>query len=112
VNVDGNVTNFSITNNTVHDNDNIGIDAIGFEGVTPDPNYDYARNGEISGNTVYNISALNHPGEGNQYDADGIYVDGGASIVVERNRIYQTDLGIQVASEHSGHSANSVIVRK
>ena len=111
VNVDGNVINFSITNNTVHDNDNIGIDAIGFEGVAPDPTYDYARNGEISGNTVYNISAISNPGEGNQYDADGIYVDGGASIVVERNRIYQTDLGIEVASEHSGHAANSVIVR-
>ena len=111
VNVDGNVTNFSITNNTVHDNDNIGIDAIGFEGVAPDPTYDYARNGEISGNIVYNITAISNSGEGNQYDADGIYVDGGASIVVERNRIYQTDLGIEVASEHSGHAANSVIVR-
>ncbi|HXY11335.1 MAG TPA: Ig-like domain-containing protein, partial [Terriglobales bacterium] len=32
VNVDGNVTNFKISNNLVHDNDNIGIDAIGFEG--------------------------------------------------------------------------------
>src|SRR3984957_18784482 len=30
MNVDGNVTYFSITNNVVHDNDNIGIDAIGF----------------------------------------------------------------------------------
>jgi len=27
VNVDGNVTNFTITHNTVHDNDNIAIDA-------------------------------------------------------------------------------------
>jgi hypothetical protein len=36
VNVDGNVANFVITNNVVHDNDNIGIDVIGFEGVSPD----------------------------------------------------------------------------
>jgi hypothetical protein len=35
VNVDGNVTHFNITNNLVHDNDNIGIDAIGYEGVGP-----------------------------------------------------------------------------
>src|SRR6266576_134223 len=35
VNVDGNVTNFAITNNIIHDNDNIGIDVIGFEGVSP-----------------------------------------------------------------------------
>jgi hypothetical protein len=111
VNVDGNVTNFTITNNVIHDNDNIGIDAIGFEGVAPNPAFDYARNGEISGNTVFNISAINNAGEGNSYDADGIYVDGGSQITVERNRVYQTDLGIEVASEHAGHVASSVIVR-
>jgi hypothetical protein len=111
VNVDGNVTNFVISGNIIHDNDNIGIDAIGFEGVSPDPAYDYARNGEISGNTVYNISAINNPGEGNQYDADGIYVDGGSQIVIERNLSYNNDLNIEVASEHSGHYATYVTVR-
>jgi hypothetical protein len=111
VNVDGNVTNFVISGNIIHDNDNIGIDAIGFEGVSPDPTYDYARNGEISGNTVYNISAINNPGEGNQYDADGIYVDGGSQIVIERNLSYNNDLNIEVASEHSGHYATYVTVR-
>ena len=40
VNVDGNVTNFTISNNIIHDNDNIGIDAIGFEGVAPSPSVD------------------------------------------------------------------------
>ena len=64
--MDGNVTNFVITNNVVHDNDNIGIDVIGFEGVSPDPAYDYARNGTVAGNTIYNISAINNPGEGNR----------------------------------------------
>jgi hypothetical protein len=111
VNVDGNVTNFVISNNIIHDNDNIGIDAIGFEGVSPDSAYDYARNGEISGNTVYNISAINNPGEGNQYDADGIYVDGGSQIVIERNLVYSSDLNIEVASEHSGHVSSYVTVR-
>jgi Putative Ig domain/Protein of unknown function (DUF1565) len=111
LNVDGNVTNFVISNNTIHDNDNIGIDAIGFEGVSPDSTYDYARNGEISGNTVYNISAINNPGEGNQYDAGGIYVDGGSQIVVERNLVYSSDLNIEVASEHSGHVSSYVTVR-
>src|SRR5580658_9333435 len=55
MNVDGNVTYFLISNNVVHDNDNIGIDAIGFEGVGPTGS-DQARYGEVSGNTVYNIS--------------------------------------------------------
>jgi uncharacterized protein YjdB len=111
VNVDGNVTNFAITNNIIHDNDNIGIDAIGFEGVSSSPTYDYARNGTISGNTVYNISAINNPGEGNQYDADGIYVDGGSQIIVERNLLYNNDLNIEAASEHSGHVSSFVTIR-
>lgn len=111
VNVDGNVTQFAITNNIVRNNDNIGIDAIGFEGVSPNPAYDYARNGEISGNTIYHISAIHNPGESNEYDADGIYVDGGSQIVIERNLVYACDLGIEAASEHSGHTSNYVTIR-
>ena len=63
MNVDGNVTYFLISNNVVHDNDNIGIDAIGFEGVGPTGS-DQARYGEVVGNTVYNISGINNAGEG------------------------------------------------
>ena len=111
VNVDGNVTNFAITNNIVHDNDNIGIDAIGFEGVAPSSSVDYARNGVITGNTVYNISAINNAGEGKSYDADGIYVDGGSQILIERNLVYNDDIGIEMASEHSGHVSSYVIAR-
>jgi len=55
--VDGNVDTFTITNNLIHDNNNIGIDAIGFEGVSPNSAYDQARNGTITLNTVYNISS-------------------------------------------------------
>jgi len=111
VNVDGNVTNFTITSNTIHDNDNIGIDAIGFEGVSPDSAYDYARNGVIGENTVYNISAISNPGEGNQYDADGIYCDGCDQVIIERNSVSTSDLGIEVASEHAGHAGTYVTVR-
>ena len=35
--VDGNVEHFAISSNLVHDDDNIGIGAIGFERVSPDP---------------------------------------------------------------------------
>jgi len=110
VNVDGNVTYFSITNNIDHDNDNIGIDAIGFEGVGPTGS-DQARYGEISGNTVYNISGKNNPGEGNQYDADGLYCDGCAYVIFERNTIHNCDLNMEAASEHKGHDASYVTIR-
>ena len=110
VNVDGNVTYFSITNNIVHDNDNIGIDAIGFEGVGP-TGYDQAKYGEISGNTVYNISGINNPGEGDSYDADGLYCDGCAYVIFERNTVYKCDLNMEAASEHKGHDGSYVTIR-
>jgi hypothetical protein len=110
VNVDGNVTYFSITNNIVHDNDNIGIDAIGFEGVGP-TGYDQSKYGEISGNTVYNISAINNPGEGNSYDADGLYCDGCAYVTFERNTVYACDLNMEAASEHKTHDSSYVTIR-
>ena len=47
--VNGNVTNFRITHNVVHDNNNIGIDVIGFERTAPDPAVDQARDGVVSG---------------------------------------------------------------
>lgn len=111
VNVDGNVTNFVITHNIIHDNDNIAIDAIGFEGVSSNSAYDYARNGVISGNTIYNISGSTNPGEGNDYDANGIYVDGGSQILIENNLIHHVDIGIEVASENRGRVSSFVTVR-
>jgi hypothetical protein len=111
VNVDGNVTNFVITNNIVHDNDNIAIDAIGFEGVSSNAAQDYARNGIISGNTIYNISGINNPGESNEYNADGIYVDGGSQILIERNLIHHVDIGIEAAAEHRGKNSTYITIR-
>ena len=105
VNVDGNVTHFKITNNLVHDNDNIGIDAIGYEGVGP-VGYDEAMYGEISGNTIYNISGIRNPGEGFEYDADALYCDGCAYVTFERNVIMQSDYGIETTSENQVCQAN------
>src|SRR5580692_205812 len=109
--VDGNVENFVISNNLIHDNDNIGIDAIGFEHVSPDSKYDQARDGEIRGNTVYNITSYGNPDYGKQYAADGLYIDGGKQIVVEQNLIHNVDLGIEMASEHEHHVTSQVIAR-
>jgi hypothetical protein len=110
VNVDGNVTYFTISNNIVHDNDNIGIDAIGFEGVGP-TGYDQAKYGEISGNTVYNISGINNAGEGDEYDADGLYCDGCAYVIFERNTVHNCDLNMEAASEHANHDSSYVTIR-
>jgi hypothetical protein len=109
--VDGNVDGYAVTSNIVHDDNNIGIANIGFEKLSPDPAYDQARNGEVRGNTVYNITSYGNPDYGKQYAADGIYIDGGTQIVIEQNTIYATDLAIEMTSEHFGHVGSYSIAR-
>jgi hypothetical protein len=107
----GNVQYFQLTANRIHDNDNIGIDISGYEKVSPQVAYDRARNGYIARNTVYNISSLRNPAYQGRESADGIYVEGGADVVVERNLIHNTDLGIEAASEHAGRVSEAVTIR-
>jgi hypothetical protein len=110
--LNGNVDTFTVTNNLIHDNNNIGIDVIGYEGTSPNAAYDRARNGTVSQNSVYNISSNGNPSyPKNCWCSDGIYVDGGTNIVVERNLIHNVDLGIEIASEHSGKTASDVTAR-
>jgi hypothetical protein len=107
--LNGNVDSFTVINNTVHDNDNIGIDFIGFEG-TASAN-DQARDGLCAGNHVYNISSKTNPTYGGEQSADGIYVDGGKGIVIERNIVDNCDIGVEVASEHGGKITSDITVR-
>ena len=110
--LDGNVDGFLVTNNLIHDNNNIGIDAIGFETVAPDPAYDQARNGRITLNVVYNISSQNNPSyPPNCWCSDGIYVDGGTNIVIDRNLVHHVDIGIEMASEHLNHVTSYITAR-
>jgi hypothetical protein len=109
--VNGNVDGFQITNNVVHDNNNIGIDAIGFEGKAPDPAYDQARNGLIARNTVYNIDSYKNPAYGTDRSADCIYVDGGTRLTVERNIAHDCNIGLELASEHAGRSTSFITLR-
>jgi hypothetical protein len=108
--VNGNVDTFEVTNNKVHDNDNIGIVIIGHEGKSPVAALDQARNGIVRGNVVYNNSSFRNPSY-NEYSAGGIYVDGGKDLIIEQNDARENDIGIEVASEHAGKSASGVIVR-
>ena len=109
--VNGNVTNFRITHNVVHDNNNIGIDVIGFERTAPDPAVDQARDGIVSGNSVYNITSRGNPAYGNDQSSDGIYVDGGTRVLIEQNVIHDVDFGIELASEHQNRATSYIIAR-
>lgn len=114
--LNGNVDTFSVTDNIIHHNDNIGIDIIGYEGTAPDPSYDQERKGLVSGNRVYNITSNHNPSYGkklpnNSNSAGGIYVDGGKDSIIERNYSYNNDIGIEIASEHSGKSTSNITIR-
>jgi parallel beta-helix repeat protein len=108
--LNGNVDGFLVAGNVVHDNDNIGIDFIGFEGTGP-AGKDQARNGICRGNRVYNISSAGNPTYGGERSADGIYVDGGRDIVIEGNTVDDCDVGIELASEHGGKTTSGITAR-
>ncbi|MCL2499822.1 MAG: hypothetical protein FWE90_05740 [Defluviitaleaceae bacterium] len=121
--VNGNIDGFTVSGNYVWNNDNIGIDIIGFEGTAgSDSSVDCARNGKIFANVVIGSNTTgneaywseNHNPEGWDGDRDnpgpfggeydrccgGIYVDGGHHIEIYENFVFDNDLGIEVATEH------------
>ncbi len=100
--LNGNVDGFVVSNNYVHDVNNIAIDFIGGE-TSIQPNSSLvARNGICSGNLVERC------GSG---FSGGIYVDGGRDIVIENNSVTACDLGIEVGAENAGIVAQNVTVR-
>lgn len=108
--VNGNVAGFLIAHNRVHDTNNIGVDAIGFEGEAPDPAVDQARDGVIRDNEIWNIDSYGNPAYGTDRSANGIYIDGGRDILVESNVVHDVNIGIELASEHHGRSTSGVTV--
>jgi hypothetical protein len=111
----GNVEQWTISNNSVHDNDNIGIAALGFEAMDTAGGGSFqsqARDGMIVGNKVYNLTSQGNPAYKTKgYSADGIYVEGGARVVVERNLVQKADIGIELACETQGKLTSDVIAR-
>jgi cysteine-rich repeat protein len=104
--LNGNVEQFEVTNNLVRDVNNIGIDFIGGEtGIQPDPTK-VARNGVCRGNAVYRARSS----YGGGYAA-AIYVDGGKDIVIERNIVSESDLGIEIGAENAGIVTRGIVVR-
>ncbi|MCR4292436.1 MAG: carboxypeptidase regulatory-like domain-containing protein, partial [Candidatus Kuenenia sp.] len=109
--LNGNVEDFTVTGNIVHDINNIALDFIGFENDSANSEFDQARNGVVSNNTIYNVSSYGNPSYGNEYSAGGIYVDGGRDIAIEMNTVYSCDIGVEIASEHKNKATSNVIVR-
>jgi len=123
VTLNGNIDGFQVIGNSVHDNDNIGIVCIGWEGTAggssgdddSDANahlygghnpLDRVRNGLITQNLVFRCSTeapvKNPTYPQNDFSAAGIYIDGARDLVIERNEVFECDLGVAIGSEHGG----------
>jgi len=102
--LNGNVDGFLVQGNVVHDISNIGIDIAGNYGICSNASKDHARNGSVIGNSVYNCKS-------GVAAADGIYVDGGAAVIVERNEVYNCQWGIEIGCENVGKTTSGITVR-
>ena len=101
--VNGAVEGFCVTNNYVHDVNNIAIDIIGYEKNANET----TRDGVISDNVVLDASNYwPYCSRGNctypagDESSDGIYVDGGAKLAIEYNVVGRADHGIELQSEN------------
>jgi hypothetical protein len=65
----------------------------------------------VSENSVYSITTRGNSAYGEGPDSDGIYVDGGTRILIERNIVHDVDFGIELASEHREGSTSHIIAR-
>lgn len=105
----GNVTNFLIEENRIHDITNIGIDVAGhYSWAFPaegDPALNQARNGRIRRNTVFNCE---RPTDGNE--PAGIYADGAANVYIDNNEVFASGSGISVCCEVAGFNASNIQV--
>ncbi|WP_177230255.1 right-handed parallel beta-helix repeat-containing protein [Chitinophaga sp. CF118] len=107
--INGYVDGFTIRGNKIYNAENIGIDAAGGYAANTTPAFNYARNGLITGNELYNIDMSTGPLGG--HGAIGIYVDGARNIIIEKNNVHEVDRGIGIVSENDAFPTNDCIVR-
>lgn len=102
----GNVENFLLKSNIVHDITNIGIDIAGHYTSTGAPaNVNYARKGTVRSCTVYNCHSLSGD------ICAGIYVDGASDLIIEGNRSYRNDVGYSIGCEQPNKIAQLIRLR-
>lgn len=111
----GNIDGFTLSHNKIYDIENIGIIIAGGDNLNPSGNLDtnFARNGVVSDNELYNNSHTRSPEVWGpeRYGAIAIYVCGGANTILERNKVYNCDRGIGLVSESNKLATKSCIVR-
>lgn len=102
ITVSGNVTDWLVADNTVHDANEAGIRIDG-GGAASDS---VARNGVCRGNRI----ARSRAAQGDGY-VPGIYVDGIKDSVIEKNQVTESDRGIEIGAEAGGRDTTGLSVR-
>ena len=105
----GNVTQFLVEDNLIHDIANIGIVAAGnyawvkdSAGVLLPADVNHARDGVIRNNTVSNaVSPI--------ANSAGIYLDGAHNVLVEGNTSHNNSVGFSVGCEQPGTTTGNVL---
>ena len=109
--LDGNVDTFTVSNDLIHDNNNIGIDAIGSRvslPILPTTRPATARSRSTPSTTSARRVTRRIPRTAGA-PTDCTWM--AEHITIERNLIHNVDLGIEMASEHSGHDTSFVTAR-
>ena len=113
----GNVVDFTIQDNEVHDVENIGIIIAGGDNLNPkgDISVNYARNGVVRRNKVYRCTHEKSQDYWSQSvsngGAIGIYLCGNGNTIVEQNEVLECDRGIGLCSESYKLQTKDCIVR-
>lgn len=113
----GNVTDFIIQDNEVHDVENIGIIIAGGDNLNPngDISVNYARDGIVRRNHVYRCTHELSQDYWSQSvsngGAIGIYLCGNGNTIVEQNKVWGCDRGIGLCSESYKLQTKNCIVR-
>ena len=104
IHINGNVRNFKVINNSVHDVNSAGIDIIG--GETWIKGY-FPQNGLCKNNVVYRARSKIRSD-----NFAGIHVAGARDITIEGNRIYDNNIGINIAAWKKGVDTTGIVVRQ
>ncbi|MBO7560826.1 hypothetical protein J6T21_02200 [Candidatus Saccharibacteria bacterium] len=93
ITVNGYTAMVDVIENYIHDVQNIGIDIAGQYGANSDPAKDYARYVYVAGNRIDNAASASAVNA-------GIYVDGAKNVLVERNMVTNSPMGISIGEEN------------
>jgi hypothetical protein len=130
ITLNGNIYDFTVKDNVIHDVDNIAVDIGGFQETCPETgNSDDCRaiKGSITGNTISKLVGTKYakdklrfnPGQRSTFPWEaGIYIDGGTgkekpdeNIIIDRNNISDFGFGVELGSEKPGKDVQYVVVK-